>query len=376
MLQHEVAPTSSPHTPRGIAPHILLEQAKNTIPFVFERKDLGLTVEQRHLALLRSEPNPTEHEKYFELCLATHHATVASFVPTDVDNQIRAKLWSQAATTETLVAMAELVIESYHWDFRPVSTRWITTPSGMILTGHHGEWFSTAAAAYAALRKRAPETAGKVADMMISEVRRHAKCFSEFRKKRDGIGMLKAAPLVAHNLGDLDRVIEAWNLPEADPVRLAVYKAGHEPREGLSDDLIVAGNLNKTYTAKENHRHFALRAARSLRRSGDLLLPLGPFFDEWGATVAKHPSLNPEDVGNIAEQLVGGWERLGGECFGYARALAGIESTFSGGLNRLTQYLPSRVAKTLKAGPLRAQCAVSKARFESQWNQFALNFVK
>ena len=60
------------------------------------------------------------------------------------------------------------------------------------------------------------------------------------------------------------------------------------------------------------------------------------------------------------------------ETVGYARALAGMEQAFSGGLNRLTQYVPSRVARTLKAGPLRNLCAISRTRFESQWNQHGL----
>ena len=37
-------------------------------------------------------------QSYFALCLACHHATVGTFVPTDVDTKIRGILWANRAT--------------------------------------------------------------------------------------------------------------------------------------------------------------------------------------------------------------------------------------------------------------------------------------
>jgi hypothetical protein len=263
------------------------------------------------------------------------------------------------------------VEKSLYWDYSAVSTRWTEDPlSKEQVCGHHGEWFSTAVAAYAALRNREPVRAKEIAEKIIAEVEREAGVYQAFRKAKNGIEMLRTSTLIAHNLGDLDRVIEAWNLPEQDFLRLAVYKSGHEPTR-VSTQLLHAGNLNKTFMASENHRHYPLRIPRCLRKSADVLLPVGPFFDDWGKTLAKHPLFLPEEVAEVAVQLIAGWEKLPGTV-GYARALAGIEQGFAGGLNRLVQYMPSRVAKTLKTGALRRLCTVSRERFENQWAQSAI----
>jgi hypothetical protein len=34
-------------------------------------------------------------EDYFAVCMAAHHSTVATFVPTDVDSKIRGQLWDK-----------------------------------------------------------------------------------------------------------------------------------------------------------------------------------------------------------------------------------------------------------------------------------------
>ena len=49
----------------------------------------------------------------------------------------------------------------------------------------------------------------------------------------------------------------------------------------------MAGALNKDVMATENHRFLALRKPRALRASRELLLPIGPFFESWGRTVAR-----------------------------------------------------------------------------------------
>jgi hypothetical protein len=367
-----MASNNSRTPPRGIAPETLLDQLKNTIPFVFE---LGFApkASEPHLKFLRQpEIDATNAVQYFKLCLAAHHASVASFVPTDVDNQIRLKLWHPSLSAEVLAQMSDLVTESLQWSFTSVSTRVVKGPeSNELLSGHHGEWFSTAVAAYAALRKKDPVRSQEMCDRIINEVKREAALFTELKNAGDGIGLLKASTLIAHNLGDLDRVIEMWELSENDSLRKAVFKAGHKNPTVGGKALIEAGALNKAYMAVENHRHFALRASRCLRRSADLLLPIGPFFDDWGATVAKHPALSPEDIGDVVEKLIDGWERLKAPV-GYARAIAGIEREFAGGYTRLSLYVPARLSKTLRAGSLKTLCIVPRARFENQWIQWAL----
>jgi hypothetical protein len=51
-----------------------------------------------------------------------------------------------------------------------------------------------------------------------------------------------------------------------------------------------AGLLHQKYMGADNHRRYPLRAAKGLRRSADLLLPVGPFFDAWGRRVGRRPS--------------------------------------------------------------------------------------
>ncbi|MEK6579767.1 MAG: hypothetical protein AABZ55_11115 [Bdellovibrionota bacterium] len=379
-----------PEAPRGVLPSILLDQIKNTVPFIFDpvfsHDEIPFIAQIK--ALAADPQRQFNHFEYYKLCLSAHHATVASYVPTDVDNQIRFKLWYPVLPTAVLVQMTEIVLQSRAWNNRPVSARWVVGPTtGIFLSGHHGEWLSTAAGAYSSLRKRAPDTAARVAGEIVSEVQNHALVFEDFKKSRDGLGLIRAAGIIAHNLGDLDRVLEMWNVSDDDPLRAAVFKCGHR-LEGQGPTpyrsaLTQAGQLNKTHVSHENHRHFALRSVKSLRRSADLLLPMGPFFDPWGARVAKHPALSPKDVGLIVETLAFGWEKLQAAAetpalapVGYARALAGIIENFPGGFNALSTYVPARIERSLKSGALRAQISIPQKRFEEQRAQIALNAVK
>ena len=393
-MQHETVETGngSPlrelFPPRGVTPQILLTQVRNTVPWLLdgaldsaeEAGRVPFVTLLRRTERTRPEPSALSHAEYFRLCVSAHWATVASFVPTDVDNQIRFKLWHPSLELAVIQEMAGTVVESHGWSTTEVSTRWVASPeTGERIEGHQGEWFSCAAAAYGALRRRSPEGAAEMAGLILREMQREARVFEDLRRARDGVGALKAATLIAHNLGDLDRVMEMWNLAPDDPLREAAFKAGEASggpvlaRGSLRATLSLAGKLNKAYMADENHRHFALRGPRCLRQSQDFLLPIGPFFDAWGTRLARHPALNPENVGEVVEALVDGWERLA-KPVGYARAITGISEAFPGGVGRLTQYLPARVARTLKAGPLRTLMSVAVRRFEDQWSQMALQF--
>jgi hypothetical protein len=371
---------------RGVTPRILIDQVRNTAPFIFApefsayRHPYIRTLRGMEQTLQITPDPELTFDSYYELCLSAHHGTVGTFVPTDVDNQIRQKLWNPNLPSETLAKMARTVMDSASWDPRPVSTRVVTSPdTGEYMSGHNGEWFSTAAGAYGAFRKRDSEIAAELGGMIVREMQREAQIYRDFKSRRDGIGMLKAATVIAHNLGDLDRVLEAWNVPDEDPLKEAVHKAGHERPERFGGTLVEAGALNKAYMADENHRNFALRKPKCLRNSPDYLIPIGPFFDDWGAKLARHPGLTREELGEIVEALADGWERLQkppAKPFGYARALAGIIENFPGGPRELANYIPTKLARTLKAGALHTLISIPKDRFEKQWNQMALNFAR
>lgn len=371
---------------RGISPEILMGHVRNTIPFALE-SPTSPSPYVRHLQQTSLQPSDTplalSHVEYFKLCVCAHFSTVSSFVPTDVDNQIRFKLWHPELPLPETEAMADLVQEALLWDMTTLSKRFVRSPlSGEVLSGLHGEWFSIAAGAYGALRKKSPDRAHELQKLIVNEMEREASVLSDFLKLRDGIGLLSSSTTIAHNLGDLDRVMDQWNLAADDPLRIAAYKAGHENDSRFGGLLTLAGILNKatlspTSMADENHRHFALRAAKCLRKSADFLLPISPFFDDWGSIVGRHPALSPEEVAEITLCLMEGWEKLKPvqKTQAYPRALAGIESSFSGGLSRLCQYLPARATKNLRSGPLRSTCSLTKKRFEENWSEAALKIA-
>ena len=352
---------------RGASPSLLLGQIRNTLPYL---TDTSRYRSFPHLALildLQSHGNvipSLNHSEYFRLCLASHMATVASYVPTDVDNQIRFRLWHPSVSQPSLKAMVETVLESLDWDYRVLSSRWIVSPSGQILAGHHGEWLGVAVGAYGATWRQLPSLAQAIKNKILTEIQRQLKVYDECKKAREGIKQLKASALIAHNLGDFDRVLEMWNLSQDQDFKNAVGATGFEARR-----------MNKAYMSDENHRHIGLRAARALRKSEDLLLPIGPFFDEWGSRLARHPDLSFEEVADVVRHLIDAWERLSPGNVGYARALAGVIESFPGGQNELSRYLPVKVERNLKAGLLHGLCSVPRHRFEEQWNGFALKFI-
>jgi hypothetical protein len=359
--------------PKGIEPKLLLNQVFNTAPYL-KHFSLEQPISRRYLTSILSHHSDVSwddfsYSRYFELCVAAHFSTCATFVPTDVDNHIRFKLWNPAVSEEELLKMVETVIESFAWDTTIVSTRWLRSPAGRIVEGHKGEWFSLAAAAYGACRFRLPLKAKELLQLIEWEIENEALVFKEFKEAGDGISLLKTSVLIAHNLGDLDRVIEMWGLKEGEPLFELSRKC--QNNSPYSQYIKKAGELNRDIMALENHRHFCLRQPRPLRKSVDFLLPLGPFFDSWGKILATHPDLSLEDLGVIIEALLQGWSKLTGPV-GYARALVGLETNYPGGMKELLKPLPSRVAKLWTTGPLRQLCTVSQSRFEAQWNQLGL----
>jgi hypothetical protein len=364
---------------RGVDPVTLLGLIENTAPFLFKRKT-PLTPYTEEVLKVKEEAAPRlTHLDYFKFCLAAHYTTVATFVPTDVDNQIRKNLWDQPLPEGTTVAMAEHCLKSLAWDFRPVTARYASS-EGAYVCGHQGEWFSVAVGAYAAHREKNAALAKEVRQAIVKEAEGEASLFLRLKKAKDGVELLKASTAIAHNLGDLDRVIDQWGLPADDALRLAAYKLGHEAKDfPLQKELLEAGALNKAFMASENHRHYPLRKPRCLRWSLDFLLPLGPFFDSWGETLARHGMLSNEDVAEVVEALLDGFDKLSSPkvpLYGYARAIGAIQRNFRGGPKELPKYLPSRAAKALAKGAIPEITRPSAKEFEAQWAKKALLFLK
>jgi hypothetical protein len=171
---------------RGIDPKILLSHVENTMPYLFHTQS-PLTPYTQIVLQARSKEHFT-HDEYFALCLAAHASTVATFVPTDVDNQIRKHLWH--APLQYTEKMARLTLESLSWDYRPVTTRY-QEANHYYVSGHQGEWFSVAVGVYAAHRKSQPSLAEQIKEAILREVRQEAEIFSNFKKQKKLIGVSK-----------------------------------------------------------------------------------------------------------------------------------------------------------------------------------------
>lgn len=344
----------------SISPGLLVEQVRSAAPFLFDGpQPEGASL--RYIRVLRAYDgrrlNPLE---YYELCLCAHWATAGSFVPTDVDNGIRWKHW-QEIQPGLAEEQARLVLEAASWDYGPVTAR-VQGAGERRLSTHEGTWFSVAVGAYAAVRGFARPLADAVLAAMMREAEREDRAYTGL----SGIELLKASALVAHNFGDLDRVVDQWELKRGDSLHDSLYDAAKPGSPLFGGRLGRAGVLHQKHMGADNHRHYPLRAAKGLRKSADLLLPVGPFFDDWGRRVARHPALTQEEVAEAVRCLIDGWARLH-EPPGYARALAGILEAFPGGRRALLKLLPSRDGRLLESGPLKAAMDVPQARFEAQW---------
>jgi hypothetical protein len=161
--------------------------------------------------------------------------------------------------------------------------------------------------------------------------------------------------------------VEQWPKgPGVDRHRERWIKLGHERADRFGGAFARAGAFNKALTAIENHRFLALRAPRALRKSRDLLLPIGPFFDDWGERIAKSELLEHEDRAAVVEALLETHLR-GSDQQGCLRALAAIHQHAPGGLERIAPDLPARMRKLVTAGVVRDAAKTPKSTFEGRY---------
>src|SRR4051794_27751254 len=101
---------------RGVSPQILLSQVENTVPFALRPEFNPELAFIRTLRQVQETPNvELSHLEYFRLCLSAHYTTVASYVPTDVDQQIRSRLWDPSLPLDTVLEMAKIVTAAHDW---------------------------------------------------------------------------------------------------------------------------------------------------------------------------------------------------------------------------------------------------------------------
>lgn len=366
-----------------IPPALLLDLIWNTVPFL---KDRLVTPPPGRLHTLANAPEGfvavlsaterladpalTEEERlldYFTLCLAAHHATVASYVPTDVDSKIRGLLWKETRDPEMLHKMFEVALLMNHWSLRGISTRWDEVHGGGPVSGHNGEWLSVIAGALGrCLQAGRDETIEAAAAAIEAELEREALAFRlALAQPGQEIVTLRLATSITHNLGDLDQAIGYWEEKRlSGPYRERFARLAHENKDRYQGTFQIAAQLYRANLAMEGHRHYPLREVKALRRSADLLLPLGPFLDEWGGTAGKHPALGDEDRALLLEALVTGCKKVPNQN-GYFRAIAGFQEHAPREFARATGAMANSAQKLMRDGRFRQLVAVPRASFES-----------
>ena len=355
----------------GIAPNILLKNVENTAPFLFkgnletsgpERGYLAkLIFYKKNLNLLKN----IDLTEYFHICLAAHWATAGTFVPTDVDNQIREGLWKHELIGRHIEKMARLTIAAWTWDYTQVTNRKSFNFSrNQVMSTHEGTWLSVAIGAYCALIKnKNMVVANDVADVILAEIEKEEKLLLELREKRDHINFLRSTALMAHNFGDLDRVIDQWGMSDDDAFKKRIYKLGHKLNESYSPILYFSGLVNKEFLSVENHRHMSMRQPKCLRKSEKFLIPVGPFMDQWGEILGSSTELTLEEKAEIVSALFEGYNRQN-QAYGYVRAFRGLTGALPEGLQTLEASLPFDLVHELKNSKLSESSQISKEDFE------------
>jgi hypothetical protein len=206
-----------------IGPSTLISQVRVTAPFLepqLPAAEPGRLIELgdsadgflRILAnwenILRPNLNPEEQlQDYFALCLACHHATVATFVPTDIDTKIRGIVWRESRDPEVLRPMLRLALTARGWTEDGISIRAVRGVSG-----HNGEHWSAIAGGLGYLLELGEIVAAQEAQVAIeTEIDREQAVFDECAAERDGeLDLLRLSMTMAHNRGDLTQGMGFW----------------------------------------------------------------------------------------------------------------------------------------------------------------------
>jgi hypothetical protein len=294
-------------------------------------------------------------QDYFALCLSCHHATVATFVPTDVDTKIRGIVWRATPDPEILKPMMHFALGARSWTEQGISTRSVRGVSG-----HNGEHWSAIAGGLGRMLEVGDTSSAEEPQAAIeAEIERQQSVFDQAAAERDGeLDVLRLAMTLAHNRGDLTQGMGFWKKTAATlPVMERLSTRGRF-------DAAVR-MYQDTGLSAEGHRHYPLRPVKALRRSPATLLPLSPFLDDWGGIVAQ---LKESD--EVLAALVIGCQKLQGQQ-GYYRAIAGMHASAPGAFDRAAARMPSATQRLLRSAEMRKLIDVPRISFESMMRKRA-----
>ncbi len=354
-----------------IGPETLIAQVHSTAPFLQPRlaapepgRPIGLGHSPigflRILAnwenILRPNLNHDEQlQDYFALCLACHHATVATFVPTDVDTKIRGMVWHASRDPDVLRPMLHLALASRAWTEEGISVRAIRGVSG-----HQGEQWSAIAGGLGRLLELGDTASAAEAQAAIEcEIDREQAVFDAVAIERGGeLDLLRLAMTMAHNRGDLTQGMGFWK-------RTAHTAPLMEHLQARGRFALAVRVYQHTGLSADGHRHYPLRPVKALRRSPATLLPLCPFLDDWGAVVARL-----EESPEVLAALVTGCEKVPGQQ-GYYRAIAGMRAASPSAFERAAARMPNAAQRLLRGAELRKLVDVPRVSFESMMRKRA-----
>jgi hypothetical protein len=300
--------------------------------------------------MLRASLTPEEQlQDYFALCLACHHATVATFVPTDVDTKIRGVVWRESRDPDVLRPMLRLALAARSWTEDGISVRAVRGVSG-----HNGEHWSAIAAGVGRMLELGETASAEEAQSAIeAEIDREQAIFEQVAAERDAeLDLLRLCMILAHNRGDLTQGMGFW---KTTPLTTPLIE--HFAERGRF--ALAVRIYQHTGLSTEGHRNYPLRTVKALRRSPATLLPLGPFLDEWGSVVAQL-----EESSEVLAALLLGCKRVQGQQ-GYYRAIAGMLAASSGAFERAAARMPNSAKSLLRDAEMRKLINVPRISFES-----------
>jgi hypothetical protein len=325
----------------------------------------------QHVDLLapQAEPTPAARTDYFALCLAAHFASVATYVPTDVDAKIRHALWFESTEPEELAHMRELAMYLKHWDVRGVSARIVDVPGVGAVSGHDGERLSVLCGGLLAFASIGDlDSARAFEDEIDAELAREARAFNAvLSAKNRELDLLRLAVILTHNAGDVMQGLAAKSGRHVDIEAKARFSdLARERFERYDGAFGRAALLYRELLAAEGHRNYPLREVKFLRADPALLLPIGPCLDDWGARLARWPRWNAAQRAEVVSALVDGSRKVKGQ-ESYYRALAGFSEAQAGGIDarELAQHYTTSVRRELKNHELRRKVELPRASFEA-----------
>lgn len=316
-------------------------------------------------------PTPQQRTDYFALCLAAHFASAATYVPTDVDTKIRHALWFEEMPAAERERMRALALALAQWDIRSVSARIVDVEGVGAVSGHDGERLSVLCGGLLAhLAAGDARGAAELEHAIDAELVREARAFDALVRARGReVELLNLATILTHNAGDIRQALDAkGGRAFATDARARFGDLARENGTRYGGAFLRAGALYRELLASEGHRHYPLRQVKHLRQHPDLLLPLGPFLDDWGARLARWPTWTAVQRAEVVAGLVEGARKVAGQ-EGYYRALAGFDRAYAGGIDArdLAAHYTTSTRRELKDPTLRKKVELERAAFEARY---------